>query len=73
MCQVASVFTIYNRKSVSNENAGVIDAVGEDVVGWAVGDAVLYHGSAFYIFTTVFMLIIHTDDRLLVSPIWRLR
>ena len=55
MCQVASVFTIYNRKSVSNENSGVIDAVGEDVVGWAVGDAVLYHGSAFYNSTTVFM------------------
>ncbi len=47
------VFTIYNRKSVSKENAGVIDAVGEDVVGWAVGDAVLYHGSAFYNLTTV--------------------
>jgi hypothetical protein len=25
-------------------NPGVIDAVGEDVQGWTVGDAVLYHG-----------------------------
>jgi len=27
--------------------SGVIDAVGEDVQGWTVGDAVLYHGSLY--------------------------
>jgi hypothetical protein len=42
-----TLITVYHMKSVSKVKSGVIDAVGEHVQGWAVGDAVLYHGVGF--------------------------
>jgi hypothetical protein len=36
---------IVDERASQSPSAGVIDAMGEDVHGWAVGDAVLYHGA----------------------------
>lgn len=42
-----TLITVYHMNPVSKVKSGVIDAVGEHVQGWAVGDAVLYHGVVF--------------------------
>ena len=47
--------------------SGVIDAVGEEVEGWAVGDAVLYHGAQPRIRNTFIRAVALTRSRLLVS------
>ena len=44
--------------------SGVIDAVGEEVEGWAVGDAVLYHGAPSHIRNTSMISRLHAAGSL---------